>query len=237
MRGQKSRREISRGKCSLCGGTFGKAAMTKHLELCKQRKAVSEAPSYQWRSQKTKILHLVVEGRYNPEYWMHLEAPADATLEDLDGFLRDTWLECCGHLSAFKIEGKRYMSEPDEQSDDEDMNVPLGKALSPSMKFHHEYDFGTTTELTLRVLSERRVKIRGRSIQLLAKNDPPSITCGLCGKIATQVCSVCVWSGEGWLCDQCAGEHKCGEEMLLPVVNSPRVGICAYAGQAMRRSK
>jgi hypothetical protein len=28
----------------------------------------------------------------------------------------------------------------------------------------------------------------------------------------------------------CAGGHECGEEMLLPVVNSPRVAMCGYTG-------
>ena len=36
--------------------------------------------------------------------------------------------------------------------------------------------------------------------------------------------------GEGWVCDECAPKHKCGEDMLLPVVNSPRVGMCGYTG-------
>ena len=35
---------------------------------------------------------------------------------------------------------------------------------------------------------------------------------------------------EGWLCQSCADEHECGEDMLLPVVNSPRTGVCGYAG-------
>jgi len=64
----------------------------------------------------------VVEGSYLPYYWMHLELPANATLEDLDSFLRDIWLECCGHLSAFRIEGKEYLSEPSE-FDEEGMDV------------------------------------------------------------------------------------------------------------------
>jgi len=34
------------------------------------------------------------------------------------------------------------------------MNVPLGKVLTAGMKFVHEYDFGSTTELVLRVVSE-----------------------------------------------------------------------------------
>ncbi|MBI4757720.1 MAG: hypothetical protein HY783_01765 [Chloroflexi bacterium] len=223
------RKRISMGKCGLCGGTFSKAAMTKHLDLCRQ-KQVPQTPSGGRVVRKTKVFRIVVEGRHLPEYWMDVEAPANATLEDLDDFLRGAWLECCGHMSAFTIEGKTYTSGPRGWSEGEGMDVALGKVLRPGMKFYHEYDFGTTTELTLRVMPERESEIKGKPIQLLARNDPPSITCESCGKIATQVCSECIWSGEGWLCDECAGGHKCGEEMLLPVVNSPRVGMCGYTG-------
>lgn len=45
-----------------------------------------------------------------------------------------------------------------------------------------------------------------------------------------QVCSICIYEGKGWVCDECAPEHECEEEMFLPVVNSPRVGMCAYYG-------
>lgn len=226
-------RQISNGRCTLCNTTFSKAVMTRHLESCRQRKIASEVSSGNRRSQKTKILHLVVEGRNLPGYWMHLETSANATLEDLDDFLRDTWLECCGHLSSFTIQGARYEAAENDFdfTEVELMDVALGDVLSPGMKFYHEYDFGTTTELTLKVVSTREGDIKGKkSIQLLARNDPPMITCESCGEIATQVCSQCVWEGEGWLCDECAGEHVCGEEMLLPVVNSPRVGMCGYTG-------
>lgn len=225
----KRKRQMSKGKCTFCDTTFSKAAMTKHLQSCKQRK-VPGTPSGSQRLQRTKILHLIVEGRYLLEYWMHLEAPATVTLADLDHFLREAWLECCGHLSAFTIEGQTYASYPSEEFDDESMDVALGDVLSPGMKFHHEYDFGTTTELALRIVSQRDGEIRGKRIQLLARNEPPSILCGSCGKLAAEVCADCIYSGKGWLCDECAGEHKCGEEMLLPVVNSPRVGMCGYTG-------
>jgi len=33
--------------------------------------------------------HLHIEGVPNSEYWMHVEAPGDLSLADLDGFLRD----------------------------------------------------------------------------------------------------------------------------------------------------
>ena len=223
-------RLMSRGKCSFCKATFSKAVMTKHLKSCKQRKTASETSSEKRKSQKTKSLHLVVEGRDLSGYWMHLSTPANATLEDLDDFLRDIWLECCGHLSAFTIEGTRYSISPMKEYDERGMKVALGDVLGSGMKFYHNYDFGTTTKLTLSVVSELEGEPKSKSIQLLARNDPPSIACESCGKIATQLCSECIWSGKGWLCDECASKHECGEEMLLPVVNSPRVGMCGYTG-------
>jgi len=222
-------KDMSSGKCGLCNTTFSKAAMTKHLKLCRQGKAVETPPDAR-RSQKTKILHLAVEGHHLPEYWMHLEALANATLQDLDAFLRRTWLECCGHLSAFTIEEERYVSEPSLAFGDEGMGFALGKVLSVGTKFYHEYDFGSTTVLVLKVVSELRGRIGRKSIQLLARNNPPLITCGLCGKAATKVCSQCDYSEKGWLCDECANKHECDEEMFLPVVNSPRVGMCGYTG-------
>ncbi|MBM4135380.1 MAG: plasmid pRiA4b ORF-3 family protein [Nitrospira sp.] len=223
-------KQMSNGKCSFCNATFSKAAMTKHLKSCKQRKAAPETSLEKRKLQKTKSLHFVVEGRDLPEYWMHLSVPANVTLEALDGFLRDIWLECCGHLSAFTIEGTRYSISPMREYGERSMKVALGDVLGYGMKFYHEYDFGTTTELTLRVVSELEGEVKSKSIQLLARNDPPLIACESCGKIATQVCAECIWSGKGWLCDKCSHKHECGEDMLLPVVNSPRVGMCGYTG-------
>ena len=110
------------------------------------------------------------------------------------------------------------------------MDVVLGEVLRRGTTFSHEYDFGTTTELKLKVHSEREGSARGRSIRLLARNDPPSVRCESCGKPATKVCSQCIGDGGGWVCDGCGRTHECEEEMFLPVVNSPRVGLCAYVG-------
>lgn len=38
----------------------------------------------------------------NPIYRLYLSVPFKLKLENLDHFLRETWLECCGHLSQFK---------------------------------------------------------------------------------------------------------------------------------------
>lgn len=222
-------RVSSKGTCHFCHGVFSKAAMSKHLATCAQRTAVS-ATQGQKSAKPTRLIHLQAEGRDQPQYWMHLEIPADATLKTLDDFLRMTWLECCGHLSRFEIAGTSYGSYPDPEFGDKSMRVQLGKILSPGMQFLHEYDFGTTTELRLKVIGEREGVVKGKSIQMLALNEPPTVPCSVCGKPATELCSECIYEGNGWLCESCAEDHKCGEEMLLPVVNSPRTGMCGYTG-------
>jgi len=219
----------SKGICQFCHGVFSKATIARHLETCAQRTDPATTTG-QKSTKQTKLVHLLVEGREQPRYWMHVELPAEATLQTLDDFLRTMWLECCGHLSRFEIDGDSYASYPDPEFGDKSMRVKIGTILSPGEQFFHEYDYGTTTELRLKVVGEREGVTKGKSVRVLARNEPPQISCEKCGKPATQVCAECIYDGSGWLCDDCAEDHECGEEMLLPVVNSPRVGMCGYTG-------
>lgn len=223
-------RRTSNGKCIFCNAVFGKGAITKHLQSCKQRQIYLENVSKSKKSKQGMLFHILVEGRGMPMYWMHLEMPGSATLEKLDEFLRDVWLECCGHLSVFHIDGVTFASSPDMEYADNRMAIAIDKVLAPEMKFYHEYDFGSTTELTLKVLSVREGLYTGSSVQILARNEAPEFACVVCGKPATDICTECSWENGGWLCEKCASGHECGEEMLLPVVNSPRTGVCGYAG-------
>ena len=219
----------SKGTCLLCKKTFSKQSVSAHLKACREKH-----PAKGSRLKAAQTLHLVVEGTYLPEYWMHLEAAAEATLEDLDLLLRDTWLECCGHLSGFKIEGVYYNSGSmvDPWNDERTMDFPLGDILRPKLKFSYTYDFGSSTDLSLRVVSQRETIMKPGSIQIQARNDAPDIRCVECDKPATMVCTECSWSGEGWFCKRCLRKHECGDEMALPVVNSPRVGVCGYDGKS-----
>lgn len=222
----------SKGTCSFCGGSFAKSSMARHLNACEARAKENEKPSVKGAAKggaKRKILHLQVNARNSPMYWIHIEIPENATLEDLDDFLRLFWLECCSHLSSFEIEGCSFFSERFEQ-EDRSMKISLGMVIAPGMEFEHIYDFGTSTELSLKVLSAREGLAQGKAVKVMARNEPPDIRRQSCGKPATKVCCQCVCEGTGWMCDECAGKHECREDMLLPVVNSPRVGMCACTG-------
>jgi hypothetical protein len=226
-------RSRSPGRCAYCDRVISKSGMTRHLQSCEKRAAAMKSERGSGR-----LFHIVVEGRDNPEYWVHLEAPGIATLDELDALLRETWLECCGHLSAFYISGLEYSSFVDPYDiaplfgpEPETMNKELYRVLRPGTRFFHEYDFGSTTRLTLRVVSERKGRVGDKPIAVLARNEPPEIACSECGRPATQVCVECIWEGRGWLCEECAEDHDCDEYLRLPVVNSPRVGVCSYTGQ------
>jgi hypothetical protein len=222
----------SSGKCRLCEKLVGKAGMTTHLKTCLKRDAATPTSP----NKSVPRLHLVIEARYDPAYWLHLESPAEATFGELDRVLRDIWLECCGHMSAFRFPRKATRLplwgdfEAEMAGEKQMMKEPLGKRLHPGVKLDYEYDFGSTTHLSLRVAGEYSRSPMESDFRLLARNEPPDIPCAQCGKPATQVCVEC----EGTpLCDPCAPEHKCGEEMLLPVLNSPRAGVCGYTGPSI----
>jgi CRISPR/Cas system-associated protein Cas10 (large subunit of type III CRISPR-Cas system) len=204
------------------------------LNACPARKEANEELRGK-ASKKMKdqtIYHLQIEGLYLPMYWLNIEIPSKAKLKDLDRFLRDIWLECCGHLSSFEISGQSFLSERFEPGD-RSMMIALEKVMAPGMKFEHVYDFGTSTELQIKVVSARTgLFIDKDPIRIMARNEPPDIRCDVCGKPATGICCVCSDEGSGNLCDECGKKHECGEDMLLPVVNSPRAGMCGYTGDA-----
>jgi hypothetical protein len=226
------KKRISQGKCQLCQTTFSKTVITRHLDKCLEKQEAAKSATGKAAARPTKLLHLVVEGKYDPHYWLHLEVSARATLADLDSFLRHIWLECCDHLSAFTIGGRRFAMNPfGGGMDAEGMEARLGQVLRPGMKFTHEYDFGSTTHLNLRVISERDSLAPSKdAIHLLARNEPPLIPCGGCGEPATHILTEEAWDPSGWLCDKCAKKRGVHEEESLPVANSPRVGVCGYTG-------
>jgi hypothetical protein len=337
MTNKAATKEVSKGVCSFCKGEFEKAKMTQHLKYCKQRATeIANELESTTAQKKTRLFHILVEGRYNPQYWMHLEMAASDTLADLDDFLRAIWLECCGHLSEFTIGGTSYSSEPEdyfyfgedatdegteieeveeeeelnvgellqtfppeylkilpknfltefqklktiddlvtylketlnsipkkgvphsqeewnayreryfqsqvleallEMVEDRSLDVSLEKVLKVGQKFSYEYDFGSSTDLTLKVLSEREGVVEDQDededpFEILARNIEPVMLCKMCGKPAKFVVGGYFDVDENVFCSKkCVNKSGEDAEMLLPVVNSPRVGVCAYTGE------
>jgi len=243
------RKIVTSGKCTYCSQTFHGFSMGRHLESCKERETyllsgIAGTPGKDSNSSNKSISDMVktndrvfllqVSSRYMPEYWLFVDANASSCkLADIDSLLRRTWLECCGHLSHFTIEDEEYESRPDPDfGSDKDMRVALATILAHGMTFDYEYDYGSTTELVLKVVAVRPGKLRRGQVMLAARNDPISFECMSCRKAAaTDVCSVCFWEGpEAMFCASCLKRHKCGEDMALPIVNSPRTGVCGYTG-------
>jgi Plasmid pRiA4b ORF-3-like protein len=213
------------GTCSLCGGSFSKRQMLRHLSLC----------AYPDTKSIAAVVHLRVDVPRSP-FWLDLDVKTNATMQHLDDFLRGIWLECCGHLSAFEIGRTQYVTmlsdsfwgrEPDERS----MSARISAALpAAGSTFAYEYDFGSTTELRLKVVAPHHAPSRRDAVRLLAINDPPVWQCNDCDEMATVLCSYCANEGDAFFCDAHADVHDCGEEAMLPVVNSPRMGVCGYTG-------
>lgn len=52
------------GRCTLCGDTYTKQGMTRHLRSCKQEHvADGDEPTF----------HLSIGDTYRTDYWMHVE--------------------------------------------------------------------------------------------------------------------------------------------------------------------
>ncbi len=200
------------GACQLCGHEAPRAQMARHLAAC--------APAHDKGSRADPIVQLHIEAEGAPAYWLHVEGRDSASLEQLDSLLREVWLECCGHMSAFRLGG----TELSKRS-------PLGSLQRKGVAFQYEYDFGSTTALRGKVLGYREGSLGRNVLRVLARNTPLKLTCASCDAPATLVCPFCIDSDPCLFCKTHAPQHACAEEdVFMPTVNSPRMGVCGYMG-------
>jgi hypothetical protein len=208
-----STKSTNSGFCALCGQRATKTKMMAHVEAC--------AAAHDEIGQPQPLVVLYFRPVGAPRYWLIIEAKADAQLGHVDAVLRQLWLECCGHRSAFRL-GRRELA----------MTTPTTIAFArAASKVEYEYDFGSTTALTGELVGKRQGLIGRASVRLLARNEPLVWPCSECEAPATVVCPYCIDSEVGLFCDAHADVHEhAGEEVYLPVVNSPRMGVCGYTG-------
>ncbi len=210
----------SEGKCLYCQQTVSKSSISRHLEG-HLGKLEQESGMTAW--------HLRVEAG---AYFLQLLMDGNAPLKKLDDFLRDIWLECCGHMSEFSI-GGTWSGQKIA------MSRKANDVFHEGMKLNYVYDFGTSTELEVKAIRAHALPVKG-SIQLLSRNEPLEMFCHLCKKQpATQICSIHWDDKDGFMfCDDCVGQHEAvcedaADYALMPIVNSPRMGECAYEGGAI----
>jgi len=214
----------SKGKCAYCGYEATKTSMTKHLSSCpKRQETIAKADSK--TGNKETLVHLRVQDRYTKDFWLDLEMRGSAKLKDLDHYLREIWLECCGHLSQFGDWGGEIA-----------MSRKVENVFSPGFETIHLYDFGTTSETLIKCIDAREgFPTTKYPIALMARNLMPEAKCIECREDASWLCKECMYEDDVWgtLCETHAEEHphnNYGEP--FPLVNSPRVGACGYEGPA-----
>ena len=189
------------GNCFICGRTAAKTAMKNHI--------VKDHGDGDERCYLIKA-----EGAYNKDYWLFFTVSLDAALTAVDNFLRKIWCECCGHLSSFRCGGQEFGKSRKIS------------ALDVGDKAIYEYDFGTTTEIIVTVVGEISRPKQREKVRLLARNEPHEGVCDTCGASAEFINA---WEGD-YVCSECAEKVE-DDAALLPVVNSPRLGECAYDGE------
>ena len=187
--------------------------MIGHLKRCLPESAATS---------RARAQVLLLRAQAGPMYGLDVVATQEAKIKDMDRLLRRVWLECCGHLSEFHSGPRRRVS----------MSTRIGDAFpSIGSRLGYVYDFGSTTELVVGYCGLTEAG-SGKPVRLVARNEAPRWPCDVCGQAATAVCNQCLYEDRGFCCAQHGDDHDCGEEMLLPVVNSPRMGVCGYTGEA-----
>ncbi len=206
----------SEGKCKYCNKTVTQQGMSRHLATHLKADELQNPSS-------ALALHLLVKAG---PYFLHLLVPGTKSLKTADTFLRKIWMECCGHMSNFNMGG--WGSQP------VGITRKCVDVFSNISKLMYRYDMGSTTELEIAIKGSYHLAVA--DIILLSRNEPLPIICETCKKEpAKYICIAHSYDEASLFCETCAGTHeKTCEDFddyaKLPVVNSPRFGVCAYEG-------
>lgn len=127
------------------------------------------------------------------------------------------------------------------------MDISLGDVLDRHTveEFSYVYDWGSSTHLTVSIVeigswmlsmidsdSEEDTSTGYQGLSLLTRNEHPQRECTSCGDPADQICQGCLRrrGPDALYCQACADDHNCDRPQFLPVMNSPRSGVCGYTG-------
>jgi hypothetical protein len=216
--------KVPPGTCLLCRAPVTKRKALKHAMECLQASG--------WPTGKKPSLLIMIQGLHKKSYWLVVLARHDARLGDLDQLIRDVWVECCGHLSSFEIDGVLYDSDDDMCSTGA-MEVPLSDLVSPGSTFIYDYDFGSVTSLALKVIGETPIAPLKDPLCLIARNNRPTIPCDLCGGEAAFTLGDIYEENPRYYCRECLLSTDYDPYCVGIISNSPRDGVCGYVEDAI----
>ena len=224
---------MNQGKCYICGGMYSDKGIARHIRTCIADKCGINATNDNIPKQGTYLIK--VQDRYQKEYYLYLLVDGCVLLSELDRYLRDIWLECCGHLSCFKIEGDEYDSHPDTAwNDEEGMDIEVGDVIDIGLSFSYTYDFGSSTMLGLKVMDVYQPIYEEKGIRLAGRNLMVKYPCSSCDREAVSMFENHEDGKQGLVCRNCMDRMKSENEEIYfsDPVNSPRSGVCGYDGSA-----
>lgn len=233
----------TKANCRACNKKVAASGSKKHITQCAKVQTFLES-----KENLTPGFLLKVVDYFAPDvYWMYITAPKNMNLDQLDVFLRKLWLECCGHLSQFDLTADKTRGYSSLEPDDFMHNFEGGSVLDVGSKkkhrligdvtqvgdtFSYTYDMGSSTMLKFQTISE--IDCPADRFIIVMRNENPAATCGLCEQPAEVMCSYC----DHALCEECkTSNHSCKNAFLLPLVNSPRAGVCGYDGPSVEEGQ
>ena len=152
----------SPGWCHICGDVIRANDAKAHTQTCIMYKAQRRYTVRKMDKRYARSMPIMIWVRSEQlQHWMILVVQPTTSLRQLDHFLRDQWLECCGHLSQFEIGQTTYSScvpGPDDdptfdndltEDNDQHMVHTVEETISHGQRFNYEFDYGDTTCLNL----------------------------------------------------------------------------------------
>ena len=142
----------TQSQCLGCRKTFHTKAVRNHLKSC-----IATAETPLGKTPKPMLLVSATAGYDDTKtvYALYTLMTKNATLRDIDELLRQTWLECCLHLSSFDSVGTRFVSDGFDTGlfdyDDPSFDHRAAWAIPSGTEAEYQYDMGDSTDLTVRV--------------------------------------------------------------------------------------
>ena len=213
----------SEGVCLYCNETVSKQEMTRHVSthLKKMEKELEKG-----NKNVGKYYHLSVTAA---EMFLVLLVENKTTFDELDHFFRAIWLECCGHMSSFRVKSGVTITDMSDdfgfEPNTKSMTTKVSKVFEKGVVLDYEYDFGSTTGFQIKVLDQYTLPLQPDNVLLISRNEPLPILCRTCEKEpAQEICEVHMYEG-GFFCKKCAKKHakQCEDfedGSKLSVVNS-----------------